>query len=619
MRRARRAAVSALRLFGVLLAVPGAPASLVLAAFLAPFSAPQTAAQDADPAALEVLEAEAAAAAEAGDYGGAAAVLRRARSLFPGDPRPALLLGDLYTDRSLHSLALDEYLAAENLDPSDPGTLQRVADSYGYLNREEDSIRYLRRILDGAPANSRAAGDLGWMLFKTHRLREGVDLLEDAERRLGRDIGFSMTLGTLRAELFEYGESRRRYEEAIAGARAEGYARFTAVAYYNLSLLESRFRKWDLALAAADQSLLAEARSSGYLARGELRLRRMELEAALADFTSAFGVDTTPLARLGLAEAALAAGRLDEALAWVGEVADLEDHPWMASFGTDPDSFAMDLHDLLAEIHRGRARIEAARPKRNLRDAAAAWGRGLAEGLRAAWHEGLFRKHARAVAASYAREGAELPAAAHGYLAFRRYPRLAVRYLGKARALEEAWVPEARASNDLEAALLARDTRALEEVLGRLDPVWERDLAEEGLAALAGILVRRGRGAGARSALERLWLLNPGALPRQGFSVPAALRVEDSSDLPPRTIRSILRRLRKLGLEAAGPGPAGEGGAGDRAFELRLRLDGSGAEYSLTRRASGTVLRKGSVSFGAAGYGAYEVAEFVFRDVNGGR
>ncbi len=578
----------------------------VLAVFLAATLAAGAFAQAPD---LEALEAEAAAAAEAGDYGGAAAILRRARSLFPGDPRPAVLLGDLYTDRSLHALALDEYLAAESLDPADTGALQRIADSYGYLNREEDSIRYLRRLLDLDPGSTRAVGDLGWMLFKTHRLNEGIALLEDAERRLGPDIGFSMTLGTLRAELFEYDESRRRYEEAIAGARAEGYSRFTAVALYNLSLLESRFRLWARALEAADRSLLAESRSSGYLARGELRLRRMELNTAQADFASAFGVDTTPLARLGLAESALAAGRLDEALAWVREVADLEDHPWMASFGTDPDSFAMDLHELLSEIHRGRARVEKARPKRDLWDGAASWARRAVESLRAAWHEGLFRKYARAVAEAYAREGAELPAAAHAYLAFRGYPRLAVRYLGRARALEEAWVPEARPSNDLEAALLARNPRAVEAALATLDPAWERDLTEEGLGGLAEILARRGRKAELRSVLERLWILNPGALPRRGFSLPAVLVLEASPDADGRTVRSLLRRLAKLGLET-------EPGAGDRIFELRLRLSGSGAEFSLEQRASGAVLRRGSVSFGAADYGAYEVAEFVFREVN---
>lgn len=587
-----------------------------LAVFLAAIAAGPASAQEPDPASLE---AEAAAAAESGDYGGAAAILRRARSLFPGDPRPAVLLGDLYTDRSLHALALDEYLAAERLDPADSGTLQRIADSYGFLNREEDSIRYLRRILELDPGSIRAAGDLGWMLFKTHRLREGVELLEDAELRLGPDIGFSMTLGTLRAELFEYRESRRRYEEAITGARAEGYSRFEAVAYYNLSLLESRFRRWDTALEAADRSLFAEPRSSGYLARGELRLRRMELDAALADFTRAFGVDTTPLARLGLAEAALAAGRLDEALAWVREVADLEDHPWMASFGTDPDSFAMDLHELLREIHRGRAGVERARPKKDLRDAAVSWALRAAETLRAAWHEGLFRKHARAVAEAYAREGAELPAAAHGYLAFRRYPRLAARYLVRARALEESWVPEARPSNDLEAALLARDPGRIESALAALDPVWERDLAEAGLGDLAEILARRGRKAEARSVLERLWILNPGALARRGFSLPAILRVEASPDLPSRTLRSLTRRLRKLGIEGAGASPGANGEIGVRAFELRLRLDVSRVEYTLVRRSSGAVLRSGSVSFGEAGYGAYEAAEFVFREVNSGQ
>ena len=596
---------------------PGFPApARLLAVLLSAYFAAAASAQAPD---LQALEAEAASAAEAGDYGGAAAILRRARSLFPGDPRPAILLGDLYTDRSLHALALDEYLAAERLDPVDTGTLQRIADSYGYLNREEDSIRYLRRLLDLDPGSSRAVGDLGWMLFKTHRLREGVALLEGAEQRLGPDIGFSMTLGTLRAELFEYDESRRRYEEAIAGARAEGYSRFAAVALYNLSLLESRFRLWARALEAGDRSLLAEARSSGYLARGELRLRRMELDAAQADFASAFGVDTTPLARLGLAEAALAAGRLDEALAWVREVADLEDHPWMASFGTDLDSFAMDLHELLWEIHRGRARVEKVRPKRDLRDAAASWVRRAVEFLRAAWHEGLFRKYARAVAEAYAREGAELPASAHAYLAFRGYPPLAARHLEQARVLEEAWVPEARPSNDLEAALLARNPRAIEAALESLNPAWERDLAEEGLGGLAEILARRGRKAELRSVLERLWILNPGALPRRGFSLPAALVLEAAPDADGRTVRSLLRRLRTLGLEAEYRGEAEKptpSGAGDRTFELRLRLSGSGAEYSLLHRASGAVLRRGSASFGAAGIGAYETAEFVFKEVN---
>ncbi len=595
---------------------PAIPAG-VRAVFLAVLLSVSVSAQEPD---LSTLEAEAAAAAEAGDYGGAAALLRRARSLFPKDPRPAVLLGDLYTDRALHALALDEYLEAERLDPTDTGTLQRAADAYGYLNREEDSIRYLRRVLDLDPGSVRAAGDLGWMLFKTHRLREGVGLLEDAERRLGPDIGFSMTLGTLRAELFEYGESRRRYEEAIAGARAEGYSRFEAVAYYNLSLLESRFRRWERALEAANQSLLAESRSSGYLARGELRLRRLELESALADFTSAFGVDTTPLARLGLAEAALEAGRLDEAESWIREVAELEDHPWMASFGTDPDSFAMDLHELFGEIHRGRARIERIRPKRNLPDVLSAWARRAAESLRAAWHEGLFRKYARAVAAAYDREGADLPAAAHGFLAYRSYPGLAARYLDRARSLEEARVPEARPSNDLEAALLSRDPRKLEAALAALDPEWERDLAEEGLAALAEALARRGRKVEVRSVLERLWLLNPRALPRRGFSLPAVLVLESGPDAPARTLRSLPGRLRSLGLEAErGAAPGIPGTAAGPAFELRLRLDGSGAEYALVRRASGTVLRRGSVSFGSGDYGAYEVAEFVFREVNGGR
>ncbi|HSV56696.1 MAG TPA: hypothetical protein VLH39_06255, partial [Magnetospirillaceae bacterium] len=508
----------------------------ILAALLAS-SAPAAALDDSVD--LGALEVEADLAADAGDYGRAAAILRRARSLYPGDPRPAVLLGNLFTDRSLHSLALDEYLAAEALDPSDLGTLQLIADTYGYLNRLEDSIRYLRRILAADDRDTRALGDLGWMLFKTHRHREGVELLTDAERRLGSGIGFSMTLGTLKAELFEYDESLRRYNQAIAGAVMDGFSRFAAVGYYNLSLLESRFRNWDRALEAADASIRTEARSSGYLARGELRLRRMELGAARADFTSAFGLDTTPLARLALAEAAIVAGNMEEADTWLSELIGLEEHPWMANFGTDPDSFAMDLYALSKEIHAGRAGIERARPKRNLLDAAASLATRTVETLAAAWNERLFRKRARAVAGAYAREGAELLAQAHGFLAFRRYPRIAGRYLAKARALEEAFVPEARVSNDLEAALLARDPQGIEAALAALDPVWERNLAESALSSLANIRSGRGGRGGARSALERLWLLNPGALPRLGHTVPAVLILESASGVPERLARGV--------------------------------------------------------------------------------
>ena len=188
-----------------------------------------------------------------------------------------------------------------------------------------------------------------------------------------------------------------------------------------------------------------EARSSGYLARGELRLRRMELRAAVEDFKNAYSLDTTPLARISLAQAAVLAGRLEEALGWVQEVAKLEEHPWMASFGTDPLSFSMDIHELFGEIFRARAEREKTRPKKGPMDAIGSFFRRASDGVRAAYHRRLFRKAARAVAKAYRKEGAALPAAAHGATAFGDYPWLAGRYLEESRALETAAVPGAEA------------------------------------------------------------------------------------------------------------------------------------------------------------------------------
>lgn len=570
-------------------------------------SGPRAAAQEPD---LEALESRASEAALSGDYGGAARILREARTAWPEEPRIPLLLGDLYTERELHSLAMDEFLAADALSPENTEILQRIADGYGFLNREEDSIGYLRRILDKDPGDIRAVGDLGWMLFKTHKLKEGVALLEDAEKRIKKDIGFSMTLGTLRAELFDYEESKRRYYEAIAGSRAEGYSRFASVAYYNLALLESRFRFWDAALDAADMSILTEARSSGYLARGELRLKRMELRAAMEDFRSAYGLDTTPLARLSLAEASLVAGRLDEALVWVREVAKLEDHPWMASFGTDPESFSMDIHELCWEIYAARAEREKIRPKSGLKDAVSSLAKRGMDILRAAYHERLFRKSARAVAGAYEKEGAAFPAAAHGAIAFHNYPRLARKYLEEARKLETAHIPGSGTAYDLEEAALRRDAGALSSALERLDAAWERDLTEEGLGELAGILVRSGRRGEARAVLERLWLLNPGALPQRGFSVPALVSLETSRDVAGGFSRDLLSRLSRLGMALSG-------GQDDAfAFLLELNVEGGRVDYRLLLRSSGATLRKGFLDFGNAEPSAKELAAFLFDRLN---
>lgn len=571
----------------------------LLAVLLAPLAA------DEEPG-LTDLEEQAAQTAESGDYAGAATILRKARSLWPSNPRPALLLGDLYRDRELHSLAQDEYLAAETLAPGDLEVLQRIADGYGFLNREEDSIRYLRLILDRDPGNLRAVGDLGWMLFKTHKHKEGVDLLEDAERRLGPDMEFSMTLGTLRAELYEYEESKKRYMEAITESRAAGYARFASVAYYNLSLLESRFRRGPEALDAANDSLRMEERTSGYLARGELRLKRMELAAALTDFRSAYALDTTPLARLSLAEIALCSGRLEEALAWVQDVAGLQAHPWMSNFGMDPESLSMDLHELYSDIYRGRAGWERARPKRGVLDWAGSLVRQGLDRIRSAHHGRISRKAARAVALSYSKEGASLPAAAHGYSAFRPYPWLAGRYLKEARTFEVSRVPGSEASYNLEAALLQRDRKELARALEALDPIWERDLLAKGIEEQ----VKSSRLDSGRSARERLWLINPGALPRLGFSVPALVSLEAGPDVSAGDRRRLVRSLRRMGMGMTGDRDEGF------ALALELRVDANGAEYVLTSRAAGAVLRKGRFLSDGSGSRASALADFLFRSLN---
>ncbi|MCL2834174.1 MAG: hypothetical protein FWD78_13470, partial [Treponema sp.] len=288
-------------------------------------------AQDRQPQDL-LLEADRAREAENWDR--AAELYTLGTKLFPDVLDFPLSLGDIFYNRKLYHLAWNEYRLCEKISPNDTDILFQLARTAGYLNMNEESARYLEKVVAVIPDNREAIGSLGWIYFKIHRLSDGERLLLSAIDRIGPDPDFSMTLGTIYTDLFDYQKAKKWYLDAVSSAEgtaiaegpaaAEGSAGsagngaagdrvFAAVAHYNLSILESRFYEYDNAYDQANLSLNAFNRASGRLARGELYLRRMELPRTLAEYQAAYGMDTSPLSKLNLAEVLMIGGRLDEA------------------------------------------------------------------------------------------------------------------------------------------------------------------------------------------------------------------------------------------------------------------------------------------------------------------
>ena len=178
---------------------------------------------------------------------------REGRTRYPRDSRFPIALGNLFFNRSLYSLAWDEYLAAEQIMPFDTYILHQLANTASFLNHDRISVAYLEKLLAIDPENMDAISDLGWMYYKVHRLEDGEQLLTEALDFFGEEAGLSMTLATIYSDMYRYEDARYWYLKAIDLA---GPSRsFISVAYYNLSILEYRFYQYDLSMEAANASL----------------------------------------------------------------------------------------------------------------------------------------------------------------------------------------------------------------------------------------------------------------------------------------------------------------------------------------------------------------------------
>ncbi|MDR0784893.1 MAG: hypothetical protein LBE74_03295 [Treponema sp.] len=504
-------------------------------------------------------------------------------TLFPEDIRFPLTLGDLYFGRELYSLAMEHYRKAETIAPFDPSALYKLSQTAGYLNRDAESARYLETLLAIDPVNKAAITDLGWMYFKLHRLKEGAALLEDAMERFGRDdISFAMTLATIYSDMLRYEDSKAHYDSAARGAERNGDTLFAAVVHYNWSILESRFYHYADAFKETEASLASFDRPSGRLARGELFLRRLDFKAGVMDYQNAFEFDTSPLAKLNLAESFQIAGRLEEARAYAEDCLNAADHSWLRNYGMDVAAYKMSVHEILYKTYLGLAETE----RFVMYASVAAQIKGVARRIsflfKGEVNRLLFKKYAL-VSANAQREknlSETEPDALYLYKnVFDAYPHRALDYVNAAEKRELPLIPKAAPFYAYEKASLALKTgraeekrtatETLNEAIASFDAVWERDMLADVYLELAKT--------DDLDAAERLFALNPGALRRNGVRLPIALSVAADK----RSVKRISKAVEKTGF-------APQDERYDARYSLVISLSGQAAHCLLFDKGKGT-------------------------------
>ncbi|MDR2784671.1 MAG: hypothetical protein LBB83_02030 [Treponema sp.] len=533
------------------------------------------------------------------------------KELFPGDPRFPMTLGALYYSRELYHLAWDEYRRAEAIVPDDPYLLYYLSRTAGYLNRDALSAQYLERLLVIDPENKDAIGTLGWMYYKLHRLSDGERLLLDAIGNYGTEPDFAMTLGTIYSDMFRYDDAKYWYLKAIAGSEELGNQEFTAVAHYNLSILESRYYHYADAFERTNDSLSSHNRSSGRLARGEIYLRRMELPRVFADYQAAYQMDTSPLSKVNLAQALQIAGRLEEARLYAEDCLESGDLSWMLNYGIDVDRYRRDLHEILYKTYSGLANTEKRKIYAGLPQKIKGIFTGWYYTIKAKSHHYLYRKYSLNAARAYEAEasngngtnrlnesvlggsggsyGAQgLDSQIQYYNAFESYPRRAYRYLKNAREFEVPLIPLSEPSYAAEQGRLLRDGELLERVIPLFDPLWERDMIADTYIELCLFLEKKLPGKERRlrllDAAERLYALNQGTLRQNGIALPVELLLDTTAAASPRrTERTLLRTLKKMGMEIVRPEKSG----GVNRYLLSITVNGGEALCELYDRGRG--------------------------------
>jgi tetratricopeptide (TPR) repeat protein len=512
-------------------------------------------------------------------------LFREGNALYPGDPRFPWELGNLYYSRSLYGLAWEEYRKAEAIIPYQPDLLLRLSKTAGYLNRDRVSVDYLERLLRINPDNKEAIGNLGWMYYKVHRLADGERLLSAAIERFGEDSDLSMTLGTIYSDLYRYGEGKDWYRKAIALGESLGDRVFAAVAHYNLSILEARFFRFDLSLDETNASLESQNRASGRLARGELYLRRLNLEQSRKDYEAAYEIDTSPLAKINMAQVYQISGRLEEARLYAEDCLRQGDLSWMLNYGIDPDRYKRDIHDILHKTYEGLARAEQFVPWGKTGERIRSVFRKISYRFKSAVHYRLYHKYSLAAADAYGPEIYEggsphLDSFIQYYNAFESYPRRAITYLNRAREFESALIPAAGPSYDLEEGALFKKGELFNRALAGLDPDWERELISRCFSGLA--LHGRARDTRQRAA-EETFALNRGALLQAGLALPLEINLafgrengaSGGASAPPPppggARRNMLRALKKAGFDD------GALPRGSARYTLDIRVGGSAA------------------------------------------
>ena len=308
-------------------------------------------------------------------------------------------------------------------------------------------------------------------------------------------------------------------------------------------------------------------------------MRQLELEKAQKEYETAYETDSSPLAKLNLAQIYQVSGRLEEARLYAEDCLRGSDNSWMLNFGIDPDRYKRDIHEILYKTYKGLARKERFIPRVGFRDKISSLLKKITYRYKYTVHQKLYQKYSLAAANAYSayvfEQGPHLDSIVQYFRAFEAYPRRGLAYLSAARAFETSLIPAAVPSYDLEEGILLKDKRTVEKALIGLDPLWERELISHCYREISKPKKLQLFGSKQQNlnAAQELFSLNRGSLRQNGIALPVEINISNNITINEKL---ILRALKKSGLKQNSAGYPSR-------FILSISINQpNSAEYNIT-------------------------------------
>jgi len=520
------------------------------------------------------LYREALRAADAQYWEHAVDLLNEGKQYYPGDTRFPLMLGGIYFEKEFYNLAKDEFVIVRNAEPDNLYVLRRLAEITGRLNENLESSKYLEQYLELAKNDINITGDLGWMYFKLHKLEEGRDLLLKAISKSGPHPRNEMILATIYKDMLNYKESKYWYENSALVSQNRNMFSFASIVYYNYSILESRYFNYQSSFELSEKSVaFAPEGDSGYMACGELYLRRLDFNRALQEYEKAYRLDKrSPLPKLALAETFLIEGRTEEALAYTKDCAKLTNHSWMLNFGIDPGQYKEQLNRLLHNIYKGLLNQERLKANGTINDIFKSLIKQIRYKFKSTVHKLLYKKYSLLTARSYSIEsggGQYLDALHEYYNSFEDYSGRAMTYLDLACSYETERIPGSVPLYLFERGRQTGNKALIEEAISLFDSGWENDIAADSYLELYNITKKQRRKTDAFDAAEQLYLMNPGAMRQSFVRLPVTFNIDADGSVDKGTVNKIKKHLKAAGFEDAA--------SYDRRFVLSIDLTNAGS------------------------------------------